>query len=539
MTYQDNLASFEISKYTNRDDADCPNQFKGGIRMKKLKTAAAVVLALALPVGAGAMEFQTPGALGMGRAGVARTTDAYATFTNPAGLAFHEKAFSMRLGGDVGVYVTSTLAGNLDKVGKLGLNGSNMTYGSGATTDQVAAATTKAAQFAGVLDDLKVNKGNVALNVDLSLAFQFQSFGLGIFGTSELGAGVGTVDTTNIRAGNSTTATTTVATLATDIGVVAGSSNTRTADYYFSDTQFTNVVNALVAAGATNQQAKDLANTLETKLKANGVNVSGLTPDQIAQGLVTIAPSMGTTAGTIDQNNSSVLLRGIAIAEVPLAYGHKFDLGNYGKLGVGGAAKVMRGTVYSSDVKVMQIKDSKDATTKVKDNHHESTQLGLDLGALWRLEDVKYVGPVNVGLALRNINSPAFEGPVGYDKVKAEPQARLGLGLDPLSWLSLAADLDLTKNKTVLPGRESQIFGGGLEAHFDYWYALYLAIRAGAYKDIAQTGSKPVITAGLSLGPKWLRLDINGAVATATGTYDNKSYPNEAKVEFGLSTAFF
>jgi hypothetical protein len=205
----------------------------------------------------------------------------------------------------------------------------------------------------------------------------------------------------------------------------------------------------------------------------------------------------------------------------------------------------MKGTVYSQDVIVSSLKDSKDATTKAKDQHSESTQFGLDLGALWRLEDVKYVGPVNVGLALKNLNSPKFDGPknpttgAATDKIKVEPQARIGLGLDPLSWLSIAVDMDLTKNKTVIPGRDSQLIGGGLEAHFDHWYALWLALRAGVYKNIGETGSKPVITAGLSLGPKWLRFDVNGAFATETAKYDNKSYPNEAKVEFGLSTAFF
>jgi hypothetical protein len=480
----------------------------------------------------------------MGRAGVARTTDAYATFINPAGLAFYDKAFSMKLGGDVGVNISASLADNMDKAGKLGLNGSNMTYGAGATAADVANATTKAAQFAGVLTDLHDKKGDLAVTVDLNLAFQFRNYGLGILGITEVGAGVGTVDLVNIRAGNSTTATTTVNQLSIDIGVVNGSS-TGTAQY-FSQAQYDKVVAALLAAGATSaQQAKDLASTIEAKLKTAGINTSGLSPDQIAQGLVVIAPTLGTTGGTIDNNTSTVLLRGMAIVEVPLAYGHKFDLGSFGKLGIGGAAKVMRGTVYSSDVEVMKLKDSKDATTKVKDNHAESTQFGLDLGALWRLEDVQYVGPINVGLAMKNLNSPKFDGPknpvtgAATDKIKVEPQARLGLGLDPLSWLSLAADLDLTKNKTILPGRDSQLFGGGVEAHFDHWYALYLALRAGAYKNIGETGSKPVITAGLSLGPKWLRFDVNGAFATEKGTYDNKSYPKEAKVEFGLSTAFF
>lgn len=511
--------------------------------MKRLN-AVSVALVLALPLSAGAMEFQTPGALGMGRAGVARTTDAYATFINPAGLAFHEKAFSTTLDVGVGLSVTSSLADNADKIGKLDLGNNSMSFSNTATAAEVAAATTKAAQFAGILKDIDQRGGDFALNADLSLGFQFRSYGLGILGTLETGVGFdkGKIDLVNVRPGDSdsngtTTYAPTVSQLATQIGATPGSSNGTAT--YFSQAEYDKLVNALSAAGATSlQQAKDLASKLEVELKKNGVNTSGLTPDQIAQGLQVIAPTLAATGGTIDNNTTTVMLRGIAVAEVPLAYGYKFDLGNFGKLGIGGAAKIMRGTVYSSDVKVKQLEDSKDTIDKVKDNHAETTTFGLDLGALWRLEDVRYIGPVNVGLAMKNLNSPEFDGPVGFGKVKIEPQVRIGVALEPLSWLSIAADMDVTKNKLIVPGKESQLIGAGIEAHFDHWYALWLALRAGAYKNIAETGSKPVITGGLSIGPNWLRLDVNGAVATEKGTYDNKSVPLEGKVEFALSTAF-
>lgn len=512
--------------------------------MKKMLTAVAL-LGLSLPVAAQAMEFQTPGALGMGRAGVARTTDAYATFINPAGLAFYQRAFSTRLNALVGVAVTSNMADNIDKVGKLELDdGASLSFTSTSTPAEVASATTKAAQFAGVLTNLNEKRGDLSLNADLSLGFQFRNFGLGLFGTSDLGAFVGNVDLVNVRVGDSATNfSPTVSQFAALLGASAGTS-TGVATY-FSQAAYDQLVLSYQAAGAASlQEARDLTSKLETELSADGVNTTGLTPDQIAQGLQVIAPTLGTTGGTIDNNTTTVLLRGIAIAEIPLAYGHKFDLGRFGKLGIGGSAKVMMGTVYSSDVEVMNLEDSDDAADRIDDEHAESTKFGVDLGALWRLEGVKYIGPINVGLALKNLNSPEFDGPRNpitgaVTKVKVEPQARLGFALDPLSWLSIAADLDLTKNKSVTPGRESQLFGGGIEAHFDHWYALWLALRVGAYKNIAQDSSKPVITAGLSLGPKYLRLDINGAVATEKGRYDNKSVPLEGKVEFGLSTAFF
>jgi hypothetical protein len=251
-----------------------------------------------------------------------------------------------------------------------------------------------------------------------------------------------------------------------------------------------------------------------------------------------MATTLNSSAKTIDQNETTVLLSGISIAEIPIAYGHKFDLGSFGKIGVGASFKVMQARVYGEEIAVNTLKNSNDMTKRVKDSKADSTNIGLDLGALWRYEDLKTIGPINVGIVAKNLNSPEFDGPKdstgkAISKVKVEPQMRFGIGLEPFSWLSIAADLDLTKNKTVLAGRESQNIGGGLEAHMSW-----AALRLGIYQNIAESSDKPIITAGLSLGPNWLRLDIDAAMATETGRYDNKTYPREAKVEFGLSTMF-
>lgn len=523
--------------------------------MKKMRTAAVALLGLSLPVMAQAMEFQTPGALGMGRAGVARTTDSYATFINPGGLAFHQKGFSMNLGGGVGVAINATLADNVDKMGKL--DTSKLSY----TTDPTASAaanaalaaesTAQAVQALAIIDDVKKNKGELTVNIDAALGFQIRNFGVGIINSTELGAGIGTVDTTNLRTGTSTTSTTVSLTNAQDLVRQLNNNVTPTGSVtnnqtYFSSTQWNSVVQSIQNAvpGLSQAEAATLANKVGSQLASSTTPSAGLSTDQVVAGLNLAANSF--SGGSLDNNNTTVDLSGISLFEVPVAYGHKFDFGSMGQLGVGAAAKVMRGIVYYKEA--FLFKDfkggSSDITKKVKDNEETSTSFGIDLGAMYRLEDVKYIGPVNVGLTLKNLNSPKFDGPTDpitktTTSVKVEPQARLGVALDPLSWLSIAADMDLTKNKTVLPGRDSQLIGGGLEAHFDHWYALWLALRAGAYKNLGESGSKPVVTAGFSLGPQYCRFDLNAAVATETGRYDNKSYPNEAKVEFGLSTAFF
>lgn len=508
--------------------------------MKRFK-AATVVFALALPVGAAALEFQTPGALGIGRAGVARTTDAYAAFWNPAGLAFYENSFSTKFNGAAGVAINASLADNIDKIGKLDTSKLSYTSSGNTTTDtaNALASTAQAVQALAIIDDIDKNKGELTVNVDLALAFQYRNFALGIGGVSEIGAGNVKVDRANLRTGTTTSsgaALTDIQKLITDMNGGVAASVTTNQQTYFSPTQWQAVFNNIKTAvpGISDAEAATLVNKVGNQLVTPSTKLAGLTPDQVAAGLGLAANSF--SGGSIDNNNSTVDLLGIALAEIPISYGHKIDLGTMGKLGVGATLKVMQATVYSKEAKIFQdFKDgSSDFVTKVKDSKAESTSFGVDLGALWRYEDLKSVGPINIGIVGKNLNSPKFDGPSGTQtKIKVKPQVRAGIALDPLSWLSIAADVDVTKNETVMVDAKSQNAGGGLEAHWSY-----AAIRLGLYKNLAASDSKPIVTAGLGLGPHWLRLDIDAAASTDTGKYDGTTYPREVKVEFGLSTTF-
>jgi hypothetical protein len=512
--------------------------------MKRLK-AAVLVLTLVLPVGAGALEFQTPGALGMGRAGVARTTDAYAAFWNPAGLAFYEKSFSAKFNGAAGVAINASLADNIDKIGKLDTTKLSYTATGNASTDatNAIASTTQAVQALAILDDIDTNKGTLTVNVDLALAFQYHNFALGISNASEIGAGNVSVDRANLRTGStagSATALANVQTLVTAMNGGAPATVTTNSQTYFTQTQWQSVVDKIKAVdpGVTNAEAATLANKVGTQLSATGTQLAGLTADQIVSGLGLAAQSF--SGGSIDNNKSTVELAGIAVFEVPVSYGHKLDLGVLGKLGIGATIKAMQATVYGKQALIFKdfTNGSGDFTSKVKDSKSESTSFGIDLGALWRIDGLESFGPINIGFVAKNLNSPKFDGPVvstagTQTDITVKPQGRVGLGLDPASWLSIVADMDVTKNATVVSGVYSQNVGGGLELHWSY-----AAIRAGVYKNIAESGSKPVITAGIGLGPHWLRLDIDASASTDKGVYDGNSYPREAKVEFGLSTAF-
>lgn len=494
---------------------------------------AAVVLTLAIPAVAGALEFQTPGAVGIGGAGVARATDARASYWNPAGLAFHEKSFSSRLSVGVGININSSLAENVDKIGKMDVNELQDLSFSIASLDTAANlnATAQAVEYIGIVNDLDHNQGRLVATPGGMLAFQFSNIGVAAIVSSEL-VSFPKSDTTNVRPGDLSVAT------MSDFATGIGATGVIPPGTLFDTSQRTAIQTAFINNGATPSEATAIVNRLEGQLQSTTGNKSEQTSQQLADALIHMADSFTSGAGSIENNESSIELTGIALAEIPIAYGHKFDLGSFGKVGLGAAFKIMRGTVFYTTKQLVSLNDSSDIFKDVRDNKEDSTNFGVDLGAQWRYEDLEFMGPINVGLVVKNINSPEFDsfpaaGSVLPDKIKVEPQARVGIALDPLSWLTLAADMDVTKNKTVLPGLDSQNIGGGLEAHFSW-----IAVRAGVYKNIAESSNKPVITAGLSLGPEWLRLDIDGAASTEKAKYDNKSYPREAKVEFGLSTMF-
>ncbi|GAC1471234.1 MAG: hypothetical protein PVSMB11_07010 [Desulfuromonadaceae bacterium] len=483
--------------------------------MKRTKIAAAL-FCLSLPVAANAASFQPLGKTGMGGAGVAVTTDSFASYWNPAGLAFYDKTFSAKFNGGVGININSALAENTDKLGKLDFN--NLNDLNVSTNPNAIKAAGEAVQFIGILKDIENRGGTLTVNPGGALAFQYRNYGLGAFASSEMDVYVNKVDTVNILPANNNT---TLPQFATNIGATTG----RPATVVFSTAQY----NTIVAAFSGNIAVVD---TLERQLAAS--NKAGLPTEQLAQALIDLGKSFGGTNASINNNTTSLAAKGLLLTEVPIAYGYKLDLKEFGQLGVGGAVKVMMGKVYGRIITIQEAKGSNNIVKKITDSQTDSTTVGLDLGISWRKE-LPLVGQFNAGLVAKNLNSPEFDNPTDFPgKTKVEPQFRMGVAVDPFTWLTVAADMDITKNKSLAPGNESQNFGFGAELKpFSF-----VALRGGMYTNIADSSAGPVGTFGLSLGPNWLRLDLDGAVAFKSATFDNKSYPREAKVGFGLSTMF-
>lgn len=144
---------------------------------------------------------------------------------------------------------------------------------------------------------------------------------------------------------------------------------------------------------------------------------------------------------------------------------------------------------------------------------------------------------INVGVVAKNLNSPEFstaELDTTEDGFSIKPQVRGGMSVDLLKWLSLAADIDLSKNETTQPGVKSRNLGGGLELRPAGWFKF----RMGAFQNIGASGFGPVMTAGLTIGPKWLNMDLDAAVSSDTGEYQGHSYPREGKAQLSLNSQF-
>lgn len=474
-------------------------------------------------------EFQPMGTLGIGGAGVARTYDAYAPYWNPAGLAFNNLPFSSKINAGAGLRINSSMAENVDRIGKLDVNelkDLNIVTGAVLTQaqiDQNRGFTNKAVQFVGVLNDLEHHDGTLSVNADAVLGFQYKHFAVGGFTTAELAA-VPSTDTNRVRPGGNVT----LADFAGGIG--AAQNATRTAAF-FTTPQY----DAIRAAFGNDQRAAEIANTLEAQLAVS--NVTKLTPEQAKDALVHMGNAFLNNQESLENNQSTLEYKGLILIDFPISYGHPIDLGRFGKLGIGGSFKVIQARAFIGESQIVKLKDSGDIVKNMTDHYKDSTGVGIDLGALW-----KYSDWLSIGIVAKNLNSPEFDTPEitlpikgkVQETIRVKPQVRAGMALEPLTWLTIAADLDLTENDTILVGKTSRNIGGGLELHPLTW----LKLRAGAYKNLANTDVGIVGTAGFTIGTKWLNLDIDGAASPETGTYKESKYPKEARVQANINIQF-
>jgi len=227
----------------------------------------------------------------------------------------------------------------------------------------------------------------------------------------------------------------------------------------------------------------------------------------------------------INDGSTALDVKGAAIIEVPIAYGHNFET-SIGNIMVGGALKYMQAITYTERLK---LDDSGEVENDVKKDQ-TSSNFGVDIGLAYQ---PAFSYDLTFGLVAKNLNSPEFDFADG-GTYKIEPLIRVGVAYDIFDSLEIAADYDITSNKTLNTAVESQTVGGGLSYEpFTDFFAL--SLRGGLMQNLHEADKSGLIyTAGMGIGVKWFQIDLSGEMSSNTNTVEDITVPQYAKVNLAL-----
>lgn len=226
-------------------------------------------------------------------------------------------------------------------------------------------------------------------------------------------------------------------------------------------------------------------------LSAGGVPYAAIYP---VIDLVHVVPGGGANNG-LEFNGTGLFLAGLSAREIRLAYGRGF-LG--GTVLVGGAARLVFGRSYFKRCGVFDDCQNQSISAIVKDafrdNGLNSTEFAFDLGAMANLGIVK-LGVT--GVALNQPNFDVLPLPGAPATVPLPRQLRGGISIDPLPFLTVAADGDFIRSDTLAPDVKSQQLSIGVEGRIPLF-----AFRAGAYHDFGASDPHWAYSAGVGFrGP--------------------------------------
>jgi hypothetical protein len=209
-----------------------------------------------------------------------------------------------------------------------------------------------------------------------------------------------------------------------------------------------------------------------------------------------------STPVTVTQNGSTVNLTGamalpaFEARQVAFSYAYAFSDKMF-SFGVTG--KLIQGAAYSGSTTLTGGTD-----VSIRDNFGKptlSTAFGIDLGAIYRPSSW-----LRFGVVAKDLNQPTFDTP-GAGELKLSPQVRGGLAINPYSSLTLTADVDVTSNKTLVPGIKSQVLSLGAEQTI---FSEFLSFRLGGFKNMQDASTPFTPTAGLGLRIYAFRIDVGG-----------------------------
>ena len=224
-----------------------------------------------------------------------------------------------------------------------------------------------------------------------------------------------------------------------------------------------------------------------------GEHAFGFNISDVATGGTFISAPVQVSGTTV---TGQMALKGLEQRQVAFSYAYAFAEKTFS---IGITAKAIQGAAYSGTETLLGGQD-----VKLSGNFGKpqiSTKFGFDAGAIYRPSSWLRFAVVG-----KDLNQPAFDSPDGTT-IQLGPQVRGGMALNPYSSLTLTSDVDLTSNKTLVPGVKSQVLSLGAEQSI---LAEFLSFRIGAFKNMQDAKTPFTPTAGLGLRIYAFRLDLGG-----------------------------
>jgi hypothetical protein len=408
--------------------------------------------------------------------------------------------------------------------------------------------------FEGLADLSSLNGKNLGalINADAGAGLKIKNFAFSVRSLGSAGI-TPVIDTVNIGLGN----------VGGYPGLNLGSTTTLSGDDLraanileeaINDNSLLSSLNTLLG---TNHSSSDMANILVSTALSTGSSTSEvLAAAQAAAENMSAAAgiinSAASTSGSYKDNKSRAMIDMGVFNEAALGYGFALTKG----LQFGANIKVIQGSMAQSGILVLQ--DNEDITNILDNawkNKTESTQFGVDLGAMLNFSDLFdreiWFNP-QAGVTAKNINRPKFKRPdipasisdpaIAQDwqsgKYALEPQVRAGVAVNPFKIMTLAADLDLTENTTLARDFESRQLALGLELNVVNKPKFNLPLRLGVNKNLANSEAATYYTAGLGLNLMHFHLELAGALSNEDTTIDGKKVPATAGASLMLGLLF-
>lgn len=479
--------------------------------------------------------------MAMGGAFAAVAEDAITSHWNPAGLAKQRKRFDVEIPFYVDITGTGDIAKKLDEISKVGYESiRNMAENRNYREGPIDVKYTE--NFFRLLDCLdNLNKEGVAIiiNTGMGLNLRIKDWGLSTVYYGMI-SGDPTIDLTNITLGKVATPDSVTEAAQDAIYSIVGEGIDYTPGFGNWTNEYENFAQELMKIIIQNTNTPIFKTQDQAERIIKIALDAGLDFEDVKKYTTLVSnvvSKMGdkligtTTTTSINNNKSTLIVKGCFINEFMVTHGREFSFLRK-NLYLGANLKYMRAVmawfdpqIFKKDVK-KEIKDVKSKYTK------ESSSFGIDLGMLYDITP-----KLSIGLVTKNINSPSFDYPnaANLPKYKIKPQIRAGVCYKPWKGMTLAGDLDLTRNKTILDGFDSKILSTG----FEWQLFNFLILRAGLLKNLIEDSVGTVYTSGLGINLLGLHAEASGMMSDKkTQTEKGKKIPAQLSGSIQISLNF-